>query len=111
MLRPVGANRVGDPEHQGDLGPDDHQVDIELPRQRSDIRAVDHIHGVLLGDACGAGISWGTEQLPDLGIAAQGQQEGVFTGTGADHEYAHGGTDYGAPTENALSALNVATVA
>ena len=44
---------------------------------------------VLLGQPRGAGVARGDDQTCDLRVSAERQQQGMFTGTGTDHQDAH----------------------
>ena len=85
-----GPHGVGDAEHQRHLGADDHQVGADAPGERDDGLAGRDVDVVLVGDGGGARIAGGDGQALDLGVTAQRQQQRMFTGTGSDHEDAHG---------------------
>ena len=86
---PALAHRVGHPEHQRHLGPDDHQVGADPLGQLDDGVAGGDVDVVLVGDDRGAGIARRDGQLLDLGVLAQREQQRMFTGTGSDHQDAH----------------------
>ncbi|BBZ64303.1 hypothetical protein MMON_56040 [Mycolicibacterium monacense] len=44
---------------------------------------------MLIGDSGRARVARGHRQCLDLGVAAQRQQQGMFTGTGSDYQDAH----------------------
>lgn len=98
-----GAHRVGDPEHKRHLGTDHHEVGVHLGGQRDHVFGGGRVHRAdlrVLGDPHVAG---GGEQRAHRGIPAQGQDEGMFTGSGTDDEYTHGNRLVGA-AGHALSA-------
>jgi hypothetical protein len=84
------ADRVGHAQHQRYLGPDHHQVGPPVHGQRGDRGRVEQVDPALLGRAGRAGVARRAGQGRDLGIGGQGEDDGVLTGTGADHEDAHG---------------------
>ena len=84
------ADGVRDAEHQRDLGSDHDEVGVELLRQRGDRLSGRDVDGVLLGDLADPGIARRADQGSDTWIASEGEKEGMFTGSGADNEYAHG---------------------
>ena len=86
---PGVAYGVGHPEYQRNLGADDHQVGPDLAGQRDDVVARGDIDIVLVGYCRRAGIAGRDGHRLDLRIGAQRQQEGMFAGTGADHQNAH----------------------
>ena len=88
-----GAHGVGHPEHQRHLGTDDHQVGAHLASQRDDAVAGGDVDVVLLGEPRGAGVAGSNGYPRDLRISAECQQQGMFTGTGADHQNAHDTSD------------------
>ena len=87
---PGGPHGVGHPEHQGHLGTDHHQVRAKLLGQRGDGVAGGDVDVVLLGDRRGARVTGRDRQALHLGVVAQRQQQRMFTGSGSDHENAHG---------------------
>ena len=86
---PGGPDRVGHPEHQRHLRPDDDQVGFQAAGQRHHGGAVGDVDVVLFGDGRCSGIAGRHRQGTHLRIAGQGQQQGMFTGTGSDYEDAH----------------------
>ena len=86
---PGVAYGVGHPEHQRDLGADDHQVGADLAGQSDDVVTRGDIDLVLVGQCRGTRIAGSDGQRLDLGIGAQRQQQSMFAGTGADHQNAH----------------------
>ena len=83
------AQGVGDPEDQGHLGTDDHEVGADLACQRDDRVAGDGVDGMVRGDRRGAGVARGDVQVGDRRIVRQTDEEGMFAAARADHEYAH----------------------
>lgn len=84
-----GAHGVGHPEHQRQLGTDDHHVGLDPLRQGDDVRAGGDVDIVLFGQAGGTGVARSHDEVRDLRIPGQRQEQGMFTGTGADYQDAH----------------------
>ena len=93
---PGRADGVGDTEHQRHLGADDDQVGAATSRASATTASPDATStawvSAMLGDP---GVAGGTEQLGDRRVSREGQEQGVFTGSGTDDEYAHGASAYG----------------
>ena len=87
------AHRVGHSEHQRHLGSDDHQVGVDIASQGDDVIAGGDVDVVLLGQPGRAGVAGSDDQPRDLWVLAERQQQGMFTGTGTDHQDAHDTSD------------------
>ena len=84
-----GAHGVGHTKYQRYLWTDDHQVGPDLARQGDDVLGGGDVDVVLLGQPGSAGVAGSDDEPRDLRIPAERQQQGMFTGTGADHQDAH----------------------
>jgi len=84
-----GAQRVGHPEHQRHLGADDDHVCPDVAGQGDDGVPGGDVDRVLLGQPGGAGVAGSDDEPRDLRVSAERQQQGMFTGTGTDHQDAH----------------------
>lgn len=86
---PGRAYGVGHAEHQRHLGADHDQVGGHLAGQGDDALTRGDVDVMLLGQSSGSGIARSDEKSRYLWISTQRQQQGMFTGTGADHQDAH----------------------
>ena len=83
------AHGIGHPEYERNFGPDDHQVGPDLAGQCDHVVSRRDVHSMLVGQRGGTGVAGRDGQRFDLGICAQRKQQGMFPGTGADHQNAH----------------------
>ena len=91
------ADGVRDTQHQRNLGADHDEVCVELLRECCHRLPGRDVDGVLLGDLADPGVAGRAHQGSDTRIASKGEKEGMFTGSGADNEYAHGCQPTGRP--------------
>ena len=83
------ADGVGNTEHERDLGADDDEIGLLRGCQCHHLVGGGRVHRELLGDRGDPGVAGGDHHRGHRGVTAQGQDESMFTGTGADNEYAH----------------------
>ena len=83
------ADRIGHTDHQWHLRSDHHQVGAGLGGQFSHFRGGGDVDVVLGGQRRGARIAGRDGEEVDVRVIAQPEQQGMFAGTGSDHEDAH----------------------
>ena len=86
-----GAHGVGGAGDQRHLGPDDDQIGAPAEGQLGDRGRLRDVDPALLGERAGAGVARRAAQRGHFGILRQGEDDGVFTSSGADDQDAHGG--------------------
>ncbi len=88
---PAGPQLVGGPVDQRDLRSDDHQIGVDDVREVGDRHRVGRVDRMAGGQLPGPGVAGTDMQVADARVAAERPQQGVLTGTRADHENAHVG--------------------
>ena len=87
---PAARTASATPSTSGTSGPMTTRSAPMRLGQRDDGVAGGDVDVVLVGDRRGARVAGRDREALDLGVSAQRKQQRMFTGTGSDHEDAHG---------------------
>ena len=90
---PAARTASATPSTSGTSGPITTRSAPDIASQGDDLVAGGDVDVVLLGQPGGARIAGSDDQPRDLRVSAKCQQQGMFTGTGADHQDAHDTSD------------------